>query len=251
MSQRLKVKKQNKIKNVYNLGKIKAKHYQPLVKHHNFWNLETDNYLDLCGERSCLDRALAIYNSIGVAKDKKSVLDIGCNIGFFCHFGQNKGFDCTGVENDIHENVKHFAGKSSIETAKELSKIYNIHPEFINGDYIELVEKRRFDYILYLSVWHHHLLGYGHTDFQRMSKDEAEQVFLNVWKATKVAMFFETDGFIKQLVDNGWGEDMVVENIRRLTNREPKLIHTSPDGWANTRKVWRINKVGKCCKISR
>ena len=229
---------------MYNLKPIKAKHYQPLVLDEKFWSTEDKKYLDDCGERLCLDRATIIFDSIG-KKEGKSVLDIGCNIGFFCHFGQNRGLQMTGVENDIHQNVKKFTELSSVETAEKLNKIYGLDPEFLNKDYIKVVEERKFDYILYLSVWHHHLLGYGHTDFQRMITAEAEKIFLKVWKATKTAMFFETDGFISQLVERGWGDAELIDNLRRLTGKTPKLIHTSPDGWANPRKMWRINKKGK------
>ena len=223
----------------YDIAKYEGRHYQPLVTDSEFWTTLDAKYLSGNTERMCVDRIRAIFGRI---KPPGTLLDIGCNIGLFTHYAHKQGFQATGIENDYHVAVKRFTDKSAIGTAKALNAIYGLTPEFIEGDYIKEVERRAWDYVLYLSVWHHHLMGYGRSELQRMSRREAEGVLKKVWAATKKAMIFEMDGFMWPVVLCGWGQWRIKKNLKRLTGVEPVAIFESPDGWAHPRTIWLLEK---------
>lgn len=227
----------------YQLNNLQGKHYQSLVLDSDFWQGYSEKFL-AGGERICVDRIRAIFNEIGqLGEDcNDTLLDIGCNIGLFTFVAQNEGLKATGVENDIHTNVKKFTGLSSIDTAKKLVDIYKLYPTFIEGDYITMLDKQ-WDYVLYLSVWHHHLLGYGHTDFQRMEVVEAEKKLAQVWQATKRVMYFEIDGFINGVVNAGWGQENIAKNLLRVCGVKPIEISSSLDGWKHPRTIFKLQKI--------
>lgn len=224
----------------YDLHPFEGRHYQPLVQDSAFWAKEEPEYLLKGSERLGLDRAKAILDGIGDRKG--SLLDIGCNIGFMTFLAQNRGYRTTGIDNDIHQQVRKFTDLSSIETAKRLRDVYGLRPEFIAGDYIKEITGRVWDHVLYLNVWHHHLTGYHLSDFQRMSIAAAEAVLKKVWAATVQTMHFEMDGFIDPVVQAGWGLENIAANLERVCGVKPTAVYLSSDAWSHPRTVWRLDK---------
>lgn len=225
----------------YLIPDVQGTHYLPLVKDSLFWQTEDPQYLSPVSERLGLDRVKAVLDDGELQKG--TLLDIGCNTGLMTFMAQNRGHRSTGVDNDIHQKVLGFTPVSSIDTARNLCSIYGLQPEFIKGDYVGLINQQRcWDYILYLSVWHHHLFGYGRSAFQRMSVSEAEDVLRRVWEVAKVALYFEIDGFLDEVLAAGWGQSRIAANLERVTGCRPTAIHVSPDGWAHPRTLWRLEK---------
>lgn len=81
-----------------------------------------------------------------------SLLDIGCDTGYFCRELTKKGFKVIGLDND----------KRRIAISRYLSIINNIDINYVVGrwqDYVKTMNK--IDVILMLSVFHHALLKVG------------------------------------------------------------------------------------------
>jgi SAM-dependent methyltransferase len=210
----------------YDLKNIGDGHYQPIPQYSEFWDkLEEKYLLDNNSERKNLNRIKVILNDINKTKEENdTLLDIGCNIGLFSFIMQYNGLETTGIENDIHVKTKKFTDISATETSKKLSEIYNIYPNFINGDYVNYLFKdceiRGFDYILYLSVWHHHFRGYGGSNFQKVKN--CEYILEKVIKTARKAVYFEI-GY-SSLKDYGYGSEK--EFLQKLHNIDKNIKAT-------------------------
>ena len=76
----------------------------------------------------------------------KSVLDIGCKHGYFCHDAIQRGASVVkGIEiND-----------ANVEIAKRIVELWNRDIEIFEGDFLEKGYNEKFDVILLLNVLHH------------------------------------------------------------------------------------------------
>ena len=78
--------------------------------------------------------------------DDKSVLDIGCKYGYFCHEAMKRGANqVVGVE--ISEN--------NYKIAKKIIEFTNLEIQFQNTDFMLLPESPRYDIVLFLNILHH------------------------------------------------------------------------------------------------
>ena len=175
-----------------NLGE---NHYQPFIKNSLFWLFPDEIFFHGKYERNCIERLYSIKKFIEINNDNcKTLLDIGCNIGLFTFFFQNTGLNCKGIDNSVHVKVKKFTDKSSIEVANYLKNIYNSYPTFLDGDYVEEIQKNCSDITLFLSVFHHHFKGYGDDKTkQKLTIDQCERILKNVFNATNKILIFEYD----------------------------------------------------------
>ncbi|MCA9328927.1 hypothetical protein KC959_04075, partial [Candidatus Saccharibacteria bacterium] len=225
-------------------------HYQPTITNNKAWEkikkLDFDipeGWLEK-GERDSFDRIKLLAKDI---KDKGTVFDIGCNIGFFAHVLQFLGNKVTGIDNDVHVDVKQFTQKSSIDTARDLNKKYGSDVEFIEDDFIKFLEgtKRSWDYVLFLSVFHHLFIGYGYSDFNRLSSVEAVKTLQLIDKHTDKALYFEMDEKVGH--PYGWGStEEVVANIKMFTSFDVvEVLDVSKDAWAEGRTLIRCSRSGK------
>lgn len=225
-------------------------HYQPIIKNNKAWekikkldfNISND-WVD-GGERDCFDRIDVLAKDI---KKNGSVLDIGCNIGFFSHILQYLGNRVTGIDNDVHVEVKQFTKKSSIQTAKQLNDEYGLGVEFIEADFIDYLRNtdRKWDYVLFLSVFHHFFIGYGYSDQEKMSSVEAVSILQLIDRHTEKALYFEMDEKVGHSF--GWGSTReVLENIKMFTTfDEVEVLSVSEDGWAEGRTLFRCTRSKK------
>src|SRR5680860_199586 len=225
-------------------------HYQPIITNNEAWQkikkLDFDIPDDWAkgGERDCFDRAEILAKDI---VKPGSVLDIGCNIGFFSHILQYLGNKVTGIDNDVHVDVKKFTKKSSIKTAKNLNVNYGLGVEFIEADFINYLKntKKKWDYVLFLSVFHHFFIGYGYSDNEKMSSVEAVSVLQLVDRHTAKNLYFEMDE--KVGASFGWGSTREVqENIKMFTSFDKvEVLTVSEDGWAEGRTLFRCSRSQK------
>jgi SAM-dependent methyltransferase len=171
-------------------------HYQPFVGDSDFWTCPDEKYLVGKCERSSLDRVACIRDILAGTKvltGSGTALDIGCNIGLFTFLLQSIGLQATGVDNSAHVKVKKFTDRNSIEVANALKAIYGMNPTFVDGDYLDFLSGKSFDVTLYLSVWHHHFIGYGSSDFQRYDAGRNEAILRKVFDSTRSLLIFEYD----------------------------------------------------------
>ncbi|MBA7617626.1 Ubiquinone biosynthesis O-methyltransferase [subsurface metagenome] len=119
--------------------------YQP-IEHPYFANWEVTQI--------CIDRLQTILEYTGNVKGKR-ILDIGFQIGWFCHKLAKLGARVTGLE----------LSNKNVNIAYKLSAYYGFpqtNPEFIGSRYEDyLKEGDSFDIILYLSNFHHELRDLG------------------------------------------------------------------------------------------
>ena len=144
------------------------KEYQSLENVHDpiyfapydkFLRRETNKDNPDCGKlvvanRLCTDRAKVIDNVLQkYFNTHKTLLDIGCNTGWFCLHYQLNGIDTTGIDFD--------GGK--IEFNKMLKDIFASNANFIEADvtikYIQ--DMKQYDIVLALSVLHLYFIRYN------------------------------------------------------------------------------------------
>jgi hypothetical protein len=140
-----------------------------------------------------------IKNNITI--EKGTLLDIGCNWGYFCHRFENDGFECYGVENS----------RLNLYFLKKLKKAENKKFRVIPYSIFNLPGNisEEFDVILALSVFHHFIKN--EVTYKKLI------LFLKNLKAKE--MFFEPHnpeepqmkGSYKNFVDTEFAE-FVVEN---------------------------------------
>lgn len=83
----------------------------------------------------------------------KTVLDIGCNEGFFSREVAKKGYRVTALD----------YSKKRIAVTRYLSTINNLEMDYYMGRWQDYVVDKTFDNVLYLSVFHHDILTLGPT----------------------------------------------------------------------------------------
>ena len=115
--------------------------YQP-IDHPDFDEWDVD--------RQCTDRLESILEFLGDIKNKQG-LDIGSCTGWFSHRLVKNGAIMVGVDSD----------RRRISIAKRLSRCYNLppnNPEFLSQRFEKYLKgKKKFDFILLLSLLHHYL----------------------------------------------------------------------------------------------
>jgi len=76
----------------------------------------------------------------------KSVLDIGCNLGYFCIEAlRRNAASATGIDPDA----------TTIRQARDIARLSGLAPDYVCGDFEETSWERGFDTVLCLNVLHH------------------------------------------------------------------------------------------------
>ena len=112
--------------------------YQPLTH---------PDLCDIAAEHRCEDRFDIIKENLSVRSGR--LLDIGANLGYFCHKFEEIGFECYAVENDLQR----------IYFLKKLKRAENRKFRIISQSILEWegVRKLEFDVVLALNIFHHFL----------------------------------------------------------------------------------------------
>lgn len=165
--------------------------------------------------RMCFDRGKIIYDEIQDF-DNLKILDLGCNVGWFCFFLDEKGALCHGVDFD----------KDKIEFCKMLNDAQNRNCKFehnnICKEYIENLEN--YDLVLALSILH--LFFNQH----KYSKEEWVSLFKEISKKTGKYLIFEicTSVFKHFEVSN---YDQMADVAKHLGNfKNSRVIGKSNEG---------------------
>jgi len=91
----------------------------------------------------------------------KTILDIGCSEGYFCHELVKKGYEVTGIEAGYKHDKDR--GRKLLAISRYLATIQNVKMNCIFTDWKDLLRKHdvKFDNILYLSVLHNEINALG------------------------------------------------------------------------------------------
>lgn len=180
---------------------------------------------DIPAGHACEDRLAAI--KAHVQPGQGDALDIGCNLGYFCHGLEELGYSCYAVE--YLPQVAMAADKIRIAEDKKF--------RVLTGDFFELsaappLRGRKFSVVLALNIFHH-FLKREETFLklrQWLGTLDAETMIFEPHVASEAQMAgaytnFGPDEFVKFILDNS-------------TLRHAEPIHRCSDGRV-VYKLWR------------
>ncbi|MFA5100766.1 MAG: DUF1698 domain-containing protein [Candidatus Omnitrophota bacterium] len=176
--------------------------------------------------RNCLDRWTVIGPMLG--NDNGSVLDIGCNLGFFSFKAAESGRLAIGVDHN-HFNI-HFCRAISYVNRVDGSVFVNK-----NLDLDTLRNLPKFDVIFNFSVFHHWVKSYN---------SETAQDMMRVLAKKCDRMFFETGQpnetgakWAEKLHFMGSRPDVWIETfLRDIGFNDVRMIGTFPTGLTNVKR---------------
>ena len=155
-------------------------------------------------ERPCIDRARLIHtdmvNQLGDLRGS-ALLDIGCNVGFFCHYFQSIGMQTIGIDNSRHNKSQLFTLANSIKIANRMNRTYGLSSTFHDIEAGVFLENRNssFDVVLLLSVIHHFFVGYSLDKKQHDGITEAKIFLKHIARLTRKILYIEYDETCKEL----------------------------------------------------
>jgi len=201
-----------------------------------------DGHLD----RVCADRAILVLNAIRRRFENGgfSLLDLGCNTGFFCHFFARHGFRVTGVDTNSHNAVKGTtkdAATPVLETARRLSARYGVVGNFVDADVAEFLDSttERYDFVLCLSLFHH-FLDPGNA-YAGAARCDPNQVLCRTAAVAKRAFYFEMDHIDGDR--SGYREEDLPSILSKIDGVETvNVIGISVDAWRRYRNIYECLK---------
>ena len=118
----------------------------------------------------------AIKNYIG---EYKSLKDIGCCVGFFCHkSAENYDMNVIGIDtNERFLRIAEFTKQHVKNGQKEI--FYNMT---VNENNVDILPQT--DVTILFSIWHHWAFHYG--------LDKATQIIKTIWSKTNHVLLFES-----------------------------------------------------------
>lgn len=202
-----------------------------------FLALHTKKVLD----RVCVDRAIMIRNAAQqhFSLQAKTILDLGCNTGFFSHYFSRLGMRATGIDSNSHNAIKGTtkdAKVSTIATARRLNERYGVDATFVEGEIFSYLEDApEFDVVLCLSLFHHFFdvrKGYGTKE-----KRNLDQLFKQIASKAKRLLYFEIDHRIAD--QYGWSEARLPELLQKKGNfKKVNLVGASFDAYCKYRNIY-------------
>lgn len=193
------------------LGKL----YQPLVHP----DLADIPYVQ---SHDCHDLMETIKNHL--EKKKGVMLDIGANVGFFCHKFEDLSYRCYAVELD----PSTFRILEKVKTAE--NKKFSVFNKSIFD--VEFIKNTKFDVVLALSIFHHFL---KQKKYYRQLKDLLKNLETDV-------MFFQPHLHNDTQMDDAYVNYTETEFIDFIISHtslnKSQLIYTSKNG----RHVFKLSK---------
>jgi SAM-dependent methyltransferase len=163
--------------------------------------------VDIPSEHACEDRWEAIKNNLDAAPG--NALDIGCNLGFFCHRLEESGYSCIGVE--YLPTIALAARKIAYAEDRKLKIVTG---DILNSETMAEIGASRFDVLIALNIFHHFIktrdgyerlrqfmgnLQIGTMFFEPHHPDESQMqgVFINPQQNEFVQLIKDWGGFEK------------------------------------------------------
>lgn len=129
---------------------------------------------DIPAEHSCNDRLELLLPHLTVRSGR--LLDIGCNLGFFCNGFEQQGLECTGIE--YFPDIAYAATRIA---ASEERRYRIVHGNILDPKLHQAVFTQPFDVVLALNIFHHFL----------KTKEEHTLLIEMLQKLRPQQMFFE------------------------------------------------------------
>lgn len=107
------------------------------------------------------DRLDIIRRFLGPIHTKRSVLEIGCNMGYYAFHLARQGFEVVALDFD----PKH------LNVAKALKEMYSLDVDLRLGEFQKFPRERRYDLVLGMTVFWH-LLGWGDIPYATIGEKE-------------------------------------------------------------------------------
>lgn len=197
----------------------KGKLYQPIV-HPDLADVPYD--LD---DHNCQDLMESIERHLG--KEKGIMLDIGANLGFFCHKFEDLGYHCYAIEQD--PVIFRMSEKIRIAENKKFEAINRSVFE------VEFVKTMKFDVVLALNIFHHFLKR--KTEFFQL-KDllknlKMDELFFESHLGRSIDRDQMKDGYVNY-TETEFGDFL----LRHTSLNKSELIYTAKNG----RKVFKLSK---------
>jgi hypothetical protein len=128
-----------------------------VTKSHELYQPVTHpDFADMPAAHGCEHRFQLISENVSVKSGR--LLDIGANLGYFCHRFEEVGFDCLAVEN--HPPTAYFL--------KRLARAENRSFKIVSASIFDIQEIRTsyFDVVLALNIFHHFIKT--RTDYAKL-----------------------------------------------------------------------------------
>lgn len=176
--------------------------------------------MDIPYAHGCEDRFRLISNHLDVENDKKkTLLDIGANLGYFCHKFEEREYDCIAIE--MMPDIAWAADKIRAAEGKKF--------KVLTGDLFDKFKKNqvgrsRFDLVLALNIFHHFL------------KTKESFLRFKEWlgKIETKAMIFEPHCYdedqMKSAFVNFHNEEFISFILQNTSLKNSKLIGEVSDG---------------------
>ena len=145
---------------------------------------------------SSVERMEAVVNTI--AKPGVSVLDVGCAEGLFSLGLAQRGCTVLGLEGKLSRVIQAFADASKANLLRVTFMNVNVDAEFSRS-------LPKFDYVLFLAIWHHFV--------KRKSLETATENLKILWDKCETGLVFETGltELSSEYKLKGWSEkDLIV-----------------------------------------
>ena len=171
---------------------------------------------DIPAAHVCIDRFEVIKKQIHLSKS--SLLDVGANLGYFCHKFEELGFNCIGVENDSVIS----------KSAEVIKQSTGRHFKIVQGDILDQNIAAEigynFDVVLFLNILHHFL----------KEKELFEKMTLWLNRLNSSVIFFEphlpTEPQMQGAYCNFNNEEFLTYIMNNTKKLESKPLHTTQDG---------------------
>jgi len=153
-----------------------------------------------------------------------TLLDIGANLGYFCHKFEDLGFDCYAVE----------IRPSNVHYMKKLRDIEGKKFKIINKSIFDLTEKLDFDIVIAFNIFHHFL----------REKDLYQKLIAFLTQLKVKVMYFQPHNPSEELMRNAYvnfdNEQFVRYIIKNSCLNKFELITKQTDG--RNRPIYKIFK---------
>jgi 2-polyprenyl-3-methyl-5-hydroxy-6-metoxy-1,4-benzoquinol methylase len=169
---------------------------------------------------TCEERFLRIREHVSAKKGR--LLDIGANLGYFCHRFEDEGFDCYAVEQSANE--LHFLRK--------LRRAENKRFEIIDRSIFDWPQRSEiyFDVVLALNIFHHFV----------KTKDRHDQLVLLLRDLQMGELFFQSARQDEPQMKDAYRNYSQPEFLN-LIMRTSKLKHAEIIGKSNDdRPIYRL-----------
>ena len=157
---------------------------------------------DIAAQHECNDRFFSIKKH--VKKNTGNVLDIGANLGYFCHEFEKLGFNCYAIE--LLNDVAWAANKIRIAEGRSFNVITGDLFESFNNSFLK---KLNYEVVIALNIFHHFIkTKEKHNALKRWLKTlSVEMMFFEPHKSDEPQMVgsyinYNEDEFVSFILQN-------------------------------------------------